>query len=290
MRENGYLAQAKVGRNDFWRYLLVNGAVIGVSIVVSVVLVMAAFLVEGTLDYRQFSPLTMLLAAMLPFPFALLTLWIGVRFLHGRSMRSLLTVAPHIQWRRFLFSALVWFVVSGLVEGVLSLLQPGNYQFSFNLERSLPYFLVALILIPLQTSTEELIFRGYLPQSLGLLTSGIWLPWIVPAIVFGLLHGMNPEVGLYGMALMLPSYILMGLLLGWITLRSQGLELALGLHLANNLYAGLMVTFPGSSLTSPAIFSIREFDVLAATVGLLVSMAVYLGVAYGLGALRPPKL
>ncbi|MCA1953701.1 MAG: hypothetical protein LDL12_00980, partial [Anaerolinea sp.] len=102
-------------------------------------------------------------------------------------------------------------------------------------------------------------------------------------------HGTNPEVGMYGMALMLPTYVLMGLMLGWITLRSQSLELALGLHWANNLYAGVVVTFQGSSLTSPAIFSIQQFDPLAATIGLLLSMGVYLLGAYWLGGLKPSQ-
>jgi len=290
MQENAYLKQAQSGRNEFWRYLVVNVGIIGVALAVSVVLVIIAFFVEGTLDYRQFSPITMLLVAMLPFPFALVGLWAGLRFLHGRSFRSLITPWERVNWKRLLFSAAGWFVLSGLVDVVLAFMQPGNYVFSFDWRRSLPYFVLAFLLIPVQTSTEELLFRGYLPQSLSLLTKGIWLPLIVPALVFGFLHGTNPEVGMYGMALMLPTYVLMGLMLGWITLRSQSLELALGLHWANNLYAGVVVTFQGSSLTSPAIFSIQQFDPLAATIGLLLSMGVYLLAAYWLGGLKPSQV
>ncbi|MCA1953702.1 MAG: hypothetical protein LDL12_00985, partial [Anaerolinea sp.] len=185
MQENAYLKQAQSGQNEFWRYLVVNVGIIGVSLAVSVVLVIIAFFVEGTLDYRQFSPITMLLVAMLPFPFALAGLWAGLRFLHGRPLRSLITPWKRVNWKRLFFSAAGWFVLSGLVDVVLAFMQPGNYVFSFDWRRSLPYFVLAFLLIPVQTSTEELLFRGYLPQSLSLLTKGIWLPLIVPALVFG---------------------------------------------------------------------------------------------------------
>jgi membrane protease YdiL (CAAX protease family) len=290
MQDNAYLRQAQCGRNEFWRYLVVNTGIIGVSFGVSIILVIIAFFVEGTLAYQQFSPLTLLWVSMLPFPFALAGLWAGIRFLHGRSLRSLITPWERLNWKRLLFSAGGWFLLSGLIDGALAFIQPGNYVFSFNWRDWLPYFLLSFILIPIQTSTEELLFRGYLPQGLSLLTKGVWLPLIVPSAVFGLLHGLNPEVGLYGMALMLPTYIVMGLFLGWITLRSQSLELSLGVHWANNLYAGLVVTFPGSSLASPAIFSIREFDPLPATIGLLLAMGLYLLVAGVLGGLRPPQM
>ena len=111
----------------------------------------------------------------------------------------------------------------------------------------------------IQTSTEEFIFRAYLPQGITRFTPRFWLPWIIPAVVFGLLHSLNPEVDTYGFILTIPFYIGFGLLLGWITLRSRSLELALGLHLANNLYASLIVTFPGSALPS-CPFTIQSYD------------------------------
>jgi uncharacterized protein len=81
-----------------------------------------------------------------------------------------------------------------------------------------------------------------------------------PAVLFGLLHGVNPEIEAFGFRTMMVYYIGMGLFLGWITLKSAGLELAIGLHIANNLYASLMITFPESAIPSPALFSLREFD------------------------------
>lgn len=287
--ENSYLKQADRGKNGFWRYLVVNILVIAVSTGVSIVLAVIAIFVEGTVDIYQFSPMSMLLIGMLPFPFALITLLLGVRYLHGRKIMSLINPTGHFAWGRFLLSGVLWFVISSAFDWVLSFLQPGNYVWTFDLKRFLPYLIASLILTPLQTSTEELIFRAYLPQGLSRLTPRLWLPLIVPALVFGLLHGANPEVGMYGMLFTLPVYIGIGLLLGWATLRSQSLELALGLHLANNLYAGLMVTFPGSALPSPALFSIQNYDARLALVNFVITGAIYLLAVYALGFLKPPK-
>jgi membrane protease YdiL (CAAX protease family) len=58
----------------------------------------------------------------------------------------------------------------------------------------------------------------------------------------------------------MPFYIGIGLLLGWFSYKSKGLEIALGLHFANNLYATAMVTFSESAIPSPAIFTIKNYQ------------------------------
>ncbi len=275
MKVNKFLDQAKQGRNEFWRYLLTVGLVIAVSFWVSLVASLIAILFNGT-DLSQYPALVMLLLGTSPFPFALLALWFGVHVLHKRSFRSLITPFQKVNWKRFIVSAVLWFLLAGLSDLILSFIQPGNYQWSLNLTRFLPYLLVTLVVIPIQTSTEEFIFRAYLPQGLSRFTPRLWLPWIIPSIVFGLLHSLNTEVDTYGFLLTIPFYIGFGLVLGWITLRSQSLELALGLHLANNIYASLIVTFPGSSLPSPAIFTIQTYDAAGSLIVWAVMTVIYL--------------
>ena len=49
-------------------------------------------------------------------------------------------------------------------------------------------------------------------------------------------------------------YIGTGLILGIMTLMDEGLELALGFHLGNNLIAALLITYDWSVLQTDAIF------------------------------------
>jgi len=100
---------------------------------------------------------------------------------------------------------------------------------------------IAVVLVPLQTSFEEYLFRGYLMQGIGVLCKNRWLPLIITSVTFGLLHIFNPEIEKLGYILLV-HYIGTGFFLGIITLMDEGLELALGFHAANNLFTALLVT------------------------------------------------
>jgi len=287
LAENGYLALARSGKNAFWRYLVTNVTIIisafavqTVALILIIILTgkMESFIGSGSQFLDTLSPVLVLLLGMAPFPVALVILGLGVRFLHGRSLRTLLTARPQFAWRRLLLSASIWLVLLGLSDLVTALfITPGNYRLSFDLKAWLPYAIAALILIPIQASTEEFLFRGYLMQSLGLLTRRSWFPLLVSTLVFASLHGANSDVLKYGAPLMLAQIALMGLLMGWVTLRGQGLEAALGLHIANNLYGALFITYPASALPSPAVFSMKTIDPLAGLVGLAIVSVIYLG-------------
>ena len=279
--ENTYLQAAQQGKNEVWRYVVVILAVMTVIFSVQIIAIIPFFLIEGTTDLNQLSPLSLLLLTMLPFPFAGLTILAGVAFLHRRPLKSIFRPVGAFQWRRMLLSGAVWFGLSAAADLVLAQLQPGNYVWNFNLLEFLPYFVLAVLLIPLQTSTEELLFRGYLTQWLGRYSKGLWLPLIAPSLFFMLLHGANPEVGTYGLWFTMPFYLGIGLLLGWVTLRSEGLELALGLHAANNLYAALVVTFPSSAIPSPALFRIQNYDAAAGLIVFAVMAVIYLLIING---------
>ena len=282
-----FFQPAALGRNNFWRYLVVNLAVIAASIGASILAALGALLIEGSLNLNQWSELTVLVAGMLPFPAALVTLALGHHFLHQRPFRVLLTPFRRIAWGRLLISGGLWFALAGISDLLLSIMQPGNYSWSFEPRRFIPYALLSLLLIPIQTSTEELLFRAYLPQGLSRLARSVWLPVIVSSLVFGLLHGVNPEVDLYGTLFTMPYYIGIGALLILVTLYSESLEPALGLHAANNLYAATMVTFPGSALPAPALFSIQAYDA-ALSLGVFFIMAlIYAAVLRAMGFFKP---
>ena len=108
-------------------------------------------------------------------------------------------------------------------------------------------------MLPFQTSAEELVFRGYLMQGLGVLAKNRWFPLIITSVAFGLLHGMNPEVAILGWGIMV-FYIGTGLLYGISTLMDEGTELALGLHAANNVLAAIYVTTDWTVFQTDALY------------------------------------
>ena len=91
-------------------------------------------------------------------------------------------------------------------------------------------------------------------QHIGVLVKNKWFPLILTSVLFGIAHSANPEIGAIGFWKMMIFYIGTGLLLGIMTLMDDGLELALGWHLGNNLLASLLVTADWTALQTDAVF------------------------------------
>jgi membrane protease YdiL (CAAX protease family) len=91
--------------------------------------------------------------------------------------------------------------------------------------------LVLLAVVPLQAAAEEYLTRGWLLQAVGAFCRGPWVPIAVQAVVFAALHG-------WGTAWGFADLILFGVITGWLTVRTGGLEAAIDLHVLNNLVSG----------------------------------------------------
>jgi uncharacterized protein len=172
---------------------------------------------------------------------ALFVVLFWVKFVHKQSITDLTTSRNKIDWRRVFFSFSIWGLLTLVITLIAFYLSPSDFVVQFNWEKFLPFAIIALLLIPLQTSFEEYFFRGYLMQGLGWIFKNRWMPLIITSVSFGLMHIANPEVGKIGPVIMV-YYIGTGFFLGMITLLDEGLELALGFHAANNLIGALLVT------------------------------------------------
>lgn len=89
------------------------------------------------------------------------------------------------------------------------------------------YIVLILLIVPFQCYAEELLFRGYLMQTVGRwLKNPVWAI-IIPAPIFMVLHGY----GLWGLL----SVLTMALIAGFLCWYTGGLEAGIGLHIANNI-------------------------------------------------------
>lgn len=178
---------------------------------------------------------------LLPFAVVLPFIYLVVTWLHQRSFLSLITSRDRVDYKKILFSFFLWGAVSALMVIFDYMMSPEDYVWNFKPLTFLILLLISVVMIPLQTSMEELIFRAYLMQGFGVLFKNRWMPLLITSILFGLLHIWNPEIDKLGIHLIW-YYIGTGLFLGVITLMDEGLELALGFHAANNLVTALLVT------------------------------------------------
>ena len=187
-----------------------------------------------------------------PLSFACLFLLFWVKFVHQQSITQLTTARDNIDWNRIFFSFSLWGFIVLLMVGVSYWIQPDSFTIQFNVSKFIPFFFLSLFLIPVQTSFEEYLFRGYLMQSIGVITKSRWFPLLFTSVMFGLMHIANPEVDKLGPTIMV-YYIGTGLLLGIMTLMDDGMELALGFHAANNLFTALIVTSDWSAFQTNSI-------------------------------------
>ncbi|WP_299064121.1 CPBP family intramembrane glutamic endopeptidase [uncultured Polaribacter sp.] len=190
---------------------------------------------------------------ILMFLFGLIALIIGVKYIHKRTVTSLVTSRKKIDWKRFWFGFVTWGIVASVVIVIGIFISPENYVWNF---KPIPFFIllaISFLFLPFQTSFEELLFRGYFMQGLGILAKNRWLPLILTSVCFGLLHGANPEVQKLGNISMV-FYIGTGFFYGITTLMDEGTELSLGLHAINNIVAAFFVTTNWTVFQTDALY------------------------------------
>lgn len=253
-----YLDAVHQGKNDWWRYVL-SGMLI---------LFFWAFL--GSLPWLMLGidlpsetggatasdrdRLVQYVLINLSFCCFWAGLFLAMKQIHQRRFRSLIHATARIRWRRLAQGCIVWLGLTAVTYSLEALSHPSQFSLTFRPGAWLAILPLALILTPIQAATEELFFRGYLLQGLSLLTRNRWLLIGSSTGIFGWLHLGNPEVAasshFFWLGLL---YFAFGAFLAVITLQDQALELAIGQHVANNLFLALIVRDQVSVLDTPAI-------------------------------------
>ena len=238
-----YIQQAYNGQLGMWKYLIIPILFFGLMGLNFVAMVLLDLDVDKIIqaEIENKGATRFLIESLIPFAIGLVAVLLWTKYVHQQSLTSLTTSRKKIDWKRVFFAFFLWGIITTAFLMIDYFSSPENYQWNFNLNKFLVLLVIAVLLIPLQTSFEEYLFRGHLMQGLGVATKTRWFPLFFTSIVFGLLHIANPEVSKLGYGLLI-YYIGTGFFLGILTLMDEGLELALGFHAANNLFTALLVT------------------------------------------------
>jgi membrane protease YdiL (CAAX protease family) len=167
--------------------------------------------------------------------------------------KRLWSVALRIRWRwiwRTVLPAFVALIVMNVVGIALEIAFAGGLESEaalgegpeLDVQAALLSLLFVLLLVPLQATAEELVYRGMFMQTLGAWLGGVrgtsrmaafwrgpWLPIAVPAVLFGFSHIYD----VWGFL----AVTAMAVAAGWLSWRTGGLEAAISLHVINNLVA-----------------------------------------------------
>jgi uncharacterized protein len=213
------------------------------------------------------------------FVFAFFGFLLGLIYLHRKTLTSVVTGFEKFRFNRFIFSFLLWSLLLIVFMMFNYASSEEDFKWNPNYRGILVSFIIMSLLMPLQTGLEEVVFRGYLLQGLALLFKNGIIPLVLTSLVFGFAHMSNPEVQRFGWQIMLPYYVLFALFMGSITLLDEGLELAFGIHFANNLVSSILISSPNSVIKTYSFFEIGsenpQLEMLAWGVMATLSFVVF---------------
>jgi hypothetical protein len=287
---NKYFLKGFKGKNDWWRYLVMIAIVFVATQLGSIpfsILAAAKALSSGleltTANLTNFELLGIdpnlgLFLMLISFTAGLIAFFLLIKPLHARTITDSLTGRKKFDVKRVLFGAAIWGGLMLLSFLVSYSINPEDYTLQFDLNQFVILVFVSVIFLTLQASFEEVIFRGYFQQGIALLTKNAWIPLILTSLLFGLMHLSNPEVKEYGVTIMLPQYILLGVVFAICVIMDEGLEIAIGVHVINNVLSSLLVTHESSVLQTAAIFKAETVNPEYALYELIIFSAVFLGI------------
>lgn len=279
--EMGFLSLAEKGRNDWWRYLLSIMVIIGVGHILGRKIVSVLIPVIFRHAGHSVSHYVLFVVYHLPFLLLLASVWFSIRVIHKRSLMTLITTNSKINWKRYFYGfgvmVLVYFVWN-LLDYFLLHINSYHYLLpQWGIEHFLVMALLCLLIIPFQSAMEELLFRGYVLQA-----TGRWIKnWTVLSVVNGLLfasihtHIFKIELFSSMMTAFLATF-LFGVLATMITLKSQSIELASGIHCANNLLVFIIASKSDRMMTSPLFGVDIRNDWINLSLGGLAFAVIYI--------------
>lgn len=256
-----FIDKAKEGNTSFSSYIL------GIALIISVYLLGSYFLIldlQWNFGIESFDGVSQkeivkilgnnrfLAWLIVPFLFVALFLVIHTKFVHKRTVLSIFSGRESFDWKRVLFSFSLLFSVLSLFL-FIQYLSSDSLIFQFDLQKFIPLFFIAIFLLPIQTSCEEILFRSYILQGIKMRTKKNSVAVLISGLMFGAIHIGNPEIAKIGYHIIV-YYMLVGVFLALISLFDNGIELALGYHAANNVFAALMITNNWQAFQTDAVF------------------------------------
>jgi membrane protease YdiL (CAAX protease family) len=141
------------------------------------------------------------------------------------------------RWSAFFRGVVVWSIVQAAITLIDFEIAPGGFRLTLG-HGTLLLAVTALIALPTQTFAEEFVFRGWLTQGLLLLLKRPLAAALSAGAIFGALHLWN------GAPQAIQAFIF-GSLYALIAIRTGGIGLPFGLHLANNYFDAVVAVSAG---------------------------------------------
>ncbi|MGB0960450.1 MAG: lysostaphin resistance A-like protein [Halocynthiibacter sp.] len=184
----------------------------------------------------------------------LLATTIAVRIFHKRKFKTL--VGPYVATlKNFGQTTAISFVFFAFVIAISSIFDRPLSNLSFG--EWLTFLVPLLLLLFIQITAEEVLFRGYVLQQVAARFSAPWVYIFIPSLIFAALH-WNPSAGALNW-LFIGATFQFAVLATDLTIRTGNLGAAMGVHFVNNLFGVLVLSLQGT-MDGAALF-VTEYSI-----------------------------
>lgn len=288
---SSFLNLGRMGRHQWWQYIL--GVVLiclgYLSIGGSLYMLFLRIVLGGEprFDSKTNEPLGLdpfldFIGLNLSFIVLLLAVFAVVKFLHNRPLWTLFSPSKALRVPLIFYAMAAWMVLHTVTTLIEYAIYPTSFKLSFQPAQFFAAAPIILILTPIQAGTEEVLFRGYLLQAMSVIRNG-WVLATINGALFMLPHLMNPEMNSTEPIVVALVYFIFGFIFALVTIKTNGLELAMGSHIANNLFAALFVNYEHSALSTSSIWFCSQtkpwFDLISLSLEGLIFYFVALKLA-----------
>jgi membrane protease YdiL (CAAX protease family) len=256
-----FLSQSNSGRNDVSSYVLticlvlLSYGFLG-SLPLLIDLKLAGVDLQEMRSLQEMGRILgknrLLFHLLLPFVFAFFSIVLSIKYFHKRTFLSLLTTSKNFRWKRFFTTFSIWWLIMSIFL-LVTFASLDELKWNFIPEKFFVLVLISFLIIPIQTAAEEILFRGYLAQSIFRKTGSIFHMIMTTSLFFALMHAFNPEVATLGYGILM-YYFLTGAFLAIMTVMDDGMELSMGYHAANNVFTAIMITNNWQAFQTDALF------------------------------------
>lgn len=246
-----YLSYVRRGANSWWRYLAAVILGLVLTIVLGAVVVMVGQVLHALPSdlaaqvQHPDRPVTFFTVTGVIFGLLLAGFVLAIRWLHRKRLGDILGAWT---WRGYFTGFGVWILVLVITALVDFAIAPRGFSFTGNPQVG-RLAVIALAALAIQTFAEEFVFRGYLTQGLVLAIKRPLPAALASGLLFGAMHIPNggPQA---------VSAVVFGVVLALIAIRTGGIAFTSGLHLANNLFAAVVLVSSGDAFHgSPGLFA-----------------------------------
>jgi len=223
----------------------------------------SSYLNEKSMEFVGLDPIMDLLFSHAIYIVWFIGIWISIRFIQKRKLKSLITSNEYIDWKKILWGFSLYFSLYIFSQLIIFISYPEYFTLNkINITDFLKLFVIGLIFVPIQTTVEELFFRGFLLQWISKKISHPISLSIIVSLIFGIVHFENPEMGRSAIWMGL-TYLTASFILTIITVKLGTLELSIGAHAANNMFITWFISDANSvDGKLPAIFNIAYISPL----------------------------